>query len=130
MVYFIPNKGIMAIDALVSFIPIVLMLSFTLNLVYSFSAINSENFHNQQVFDKLVSISDYSMKVGLVEGNTHNLLDLSKATSEYILDLEKRASLSRLSISTEEKEGYLFCISRLGVRGPSKDVVRIYFCGD
>ena len=124
------NSGILSIDALFSFVPLILMLSFALNLVASLSIISAENFHHQQVFDKLVSIADYSMKIGLATDGVHNWIGVKEITSQYLENMRIRTQLSRLTISDTASEGYSTCVTRLGVTGPSKDVIKLYFCGD
>ena len=128
--FFLTTKslGILSFDGLFSFIPLILMVSFSLNLVAFISTPSAENFHRQQVFDKLTSIADYSLKIGLV--SEQNYLDLSKPTSEYSKRMVQLSKLSNLSISTSPVSGNMFCIYRLGVFGASKAVDKIYFCGD
>jgi len=93
-------KGFASFDAILSIIPIVLMLVFLLD-VSVFTVKNAgERMHRQQVFDKLVSVADYTVKIGTVKRENGirypNWLETKKITNNYVEDLRVRTGLPDL----------------------------------
>ncbi len=130
------SKGVFSFDALFSILPLVMMLSFVMSLSSSIIDHESSYTNRQEVFDKLVSIADYTVKTGLAihEGELRypNWLDEENPPVSYVEDLRLRSALSRLSITISDppSENYLFCIYRLVVIGKEKTITKIYVCGD
>ncbi len=119
------------------------MLLMVLFLVESASWLSGaarESSHRQQLFDRLVSVADYSAKIGLAmrEGEVRhpNWLDLAKLTAGYSDSLREKAGLSSLYIGLEEPPsdssapGYPMCIYRLVVAGDGKEIRKLYVCGE
>ena len=122
-------KGIISFDALFSLIPLLLMFLFLMQMMQAMSEdIMGEE---RDTFDKLVSIADYTVKVGAArkEGGLRypNWID---GIPDYT-DLQERSNLSRLYISLSEPEDdYSICIYRLVVVGDQKKIKRVFVCGD
>lgn len=127
-------KGSISFDALLSIIPVMMMLVFLLNISSMLSQGAAETMHRQHVFDKLVSVADYTVKTGAVRRSGDirypNWLETGAITSEYIEDLRLRTGLSRLYLSTDgPDEDYPACIYRLIVTGDDKRIARLFVCG-
>jgi len=127
-------KGFSSFDAIFSLVPVLMMLLFVVELASHFAYDAAEKTHRQQVFNKLVSIADYTVKSGAVRraGNVKypNWLDDSIGES-YMDELREHAGLSRLVISFHEpREDYSVCIYRLVVIGDDKKVARLFVCGE
>jgi len=127
-------KGSISFDALLSTIPIMMMLFFLLNISSTISQDAAETMHRQHVFDKLVSVADYTVKAGAVKragGMRYpNWLETGLITPAYVEGLRLRTGLSRLYISTlEPDEDYPSCVYRLVVTGDDKRISRLFVCG-
>lgn len=112
-----------------------LMLAFIMNASFRISTESAERIHRQQVFNKLVSVSDYSVKSGLAktDGGVRypNWIELSRLTHAYTENLRLGSGLSRLYISTDEPDNqYAMCLYRLAVTGDDMRHVRLFVCGD
>ncbi len=129
------SKGFSSFDAMFSLIPIVMMLLFVMELSSHFTSAVAEKAHRQQVFNKLVSIADYTVKTGAVRivdsAKYPNWLDGSKIDGPYVEGLRGDAGLSRLMVSLQEPQGeFSFCVYRLVVVGEGKQVKRLFVCGE
>ena len=129
------RQGFLSFDALFSIIPILLMLFFVMNLSSFLVRDVAEYAHKQQVFDKLVSIADYTVKSGAVVSGDHikypNWLDRRNFDVSYVENLRTRAELSALYISLEEpRTEFDFCIYRVVVIGTSKEIAKLFVCGE
>jgi len=118
-----------------SLIPIVLMLLFVMDLTSHFVHDAAEKTHGQQVFNKLVSIADYTVKKGAVKkaGDVKypNWLDESSMDEHYADDLRDRAGLSQLEISLQEPQKDLStCVYRLVVVGDDMKIRKLSVCGE
>jgi len=100
-----------------------------------------ERINRQQVFDKLVSVADYTVKQGAAvsedmgaiageEVRYPNWVDDSKITDQYRESLRKRANLNGLSIELTNPGDGSYCIYRIVVVGSGKDIDLLYVCGD
>lgn len=128
-------NGFASFDAMLSVLPIMLMVAFLLNASLLSASSAEERMRRQELFDKLVSISDYTVKSGAVRRSADirypNWLDESLLTSGYTEDLKRRASLGELYISLDEPdEAYGICIYRLAVTGDDKAIRKLHVCGD
>ncbi|MBN1169878.1 hypothetical protein JXA56_02545 [Candidatus Micrarchaeota archaeon] len=121
-------KGILSFDAMFSILPMVLMFSFLIQILY----FTGETNHQQEKFDKLVSIADYTVKIGAVRSEEKirypNWIEENKLTVSYIDDLQERMKLDSLHIGFVPGEG-LTCIYRLVVTGEDKKISKLFVCG-
>jgi hypothetical protein len=127
-------NGFASFDAMLSVVPVMLMMLFLLNLSSLSASSVDERMHRQEVFDKLVSIADYSVKSGAVmrvdDIRYPNWVDGALLTDSYAEDLRVRASLGELYISLREPDdAYQACIYRLVVTGDEKALKRLHVCG-
>jgi hypothetical protein len=131
-----PNRyrGSASFDALLSSVPMVLLVVFLMNVSVLLAGESEERMHRQQVFDKLVSVSDYTVKAGAVrrtDGIRYpNWLEPSLITEPYLEDLRNRSSLSALHLSIDGPEDdFPVCIHRFVVVGDDRKVARLFVCG-
>ncbi|MFA5077319.1 MAG: hypothetical protein WC488_02740 [Candidatus Micrarchaeia archaeon] len=129
-------KAFLSFDFLFSLIPILLIVSYTLYYASFLQSRAEENLEHQALFNKLVSASDYVVKIGAAktEGNFFpekkvypNLIP-SEDFSKLQGDLEKRLHFNSLYVSFEEGKGT--CIYRLVVYEPTNEIRKLYFCGE
>lgn len=128
-------RGFTSFDAMFSIIPVVLMLLFVMDLTSHFVHDAAEKTHKQQVFNKLVSIADYTVKKGAVRkaGDVKypNWLDENSIDKHYADDLRYRAGLSHLLISIQKPQKDLStCVYRLVVVGEDRKIARLFVCGE
>jgi len=130
-------KGFASFDALFCLVPILLMLSLLMQASSSLSNQAQEQSHSQQIFDKLVSVADYTVKIGAVVryGNETkirypNWIDADALSEKYVEDLRTRADLEELSIGFDPPSSpSAFCIYRIVVVGDQKTITKMYVCG-
>lgn len=144
------RSGFLSFDALFSLIPLVMMLSFVMMLVSGISKESLLGMQNQQLFDKLVGIADYSVKAGLAMRSSndfrgvyesasaqgdfiiHNFVNESMLTDSYVEDLRSASGLKSLEISLDAPIGVTsdsLCIYRLIVIGDDRRISRLFVCG-
>jgi hypothetical protein len=128
-------KGFSSFDALFSLVPLVMMVLFVMELSSHFSLDAQEQANRQQIFNRLVSIADYTVKSGAVkrEGDVKypNWIEPGMLGASYAEGLRVRAGLSSLEISVDEpREDFSMCIYRLVVIGKEKKPSRLFVCGD
>lgn len=128
------HDGFASLDAVLSLLPMMLMLALLLRLSDDMAMRAQETLARQQRFDKLVSIAEYTIKSGAAvhEGGYRypNLIDESALTAEYAESLRKRAGLDSLYISPDEPDdGYPQCISRLYAESGSRGIRILHVCG-
>lgn len=125
-------KGIFSLDAMMSIIPLIMIFVFLMQSMSLVAHSEQERSLGQDVFDRLVSVADYTVKSGLAkhEGNVRypNWLE-DKIDQNYVENTRKKAGFSELEISFIEPEKGT-CIYRLVVTGPQKKLSKIYFCGE
>lgn len=133
-----PKAGFVSLDALFSIIPLIMMVSLVLGFTSTLVMESAIVMHRQQVFDKLVSIADYSVEYGLAEADPGdpdgkkipNLLDRSLLTDAYMDDLKGRSGLGALHISLDNpSDDADNCIYRLVVEGDERAIKRLFVCG-
>ncbi len=128
-------KGFSSFDSMFSLLPLVMMLLFVMELSSHITHDAAEKTHRQQLFNKVVSIADYTVKSGAVrkdgEMKYPNWLDELSISKPYTEGLRERAGLSRLEISIQEpQENFPVCIYRIVVLGDHKKPARLYVCGE
>ena len=127
------HKGFASLDALASLIPILLMLLILWQVCFSFVEGSRTTMERQQMFNKLVSIADYTVKSGAVmrAGSLRypNWLDEGLLSGDYSESLKEEAGLEELYIGMEEPPDRSMCIYRLVVGGPDKTIKKLFVCG-
>ncbi|MBD3210023.1 hypothetical protein GF318_01435 [Candidatus Micrarchaeota archaeon] len=129
------SKGFSSFDALLSIIPLVLLIVLLLHLSAVYSRAAGEKVHRQIVFDKLVSIADYTVRSGIARKENGirypNWVEPDRLGFQYAERLRIRSGLARLYIGCEKPpDRYSVCISRLVVVGEDKEMKRLFACGD
>lgn len=126
-------KGTMSFDALFSIVPIILIFVFLMDVMSFVGKTTEEASRSQDVFDRLVSIADYSVKTGIVKKDGKvsypNWIEENMAPASYVENLRTKAGLSELYISLDEPDGYDICIYRIVVVGEQKKIARLFVCG-
>lgn len=121
-------KGIVSFDAMFSILPMIMMFSFLIQILY----FTGETNLHQEKFDKLVSAADYTVKIGAVQGTEKirypNWIEKEKVTESYVADLRKRMKLDNLYIGFTPADD-LACIYRLIVVGEEKKISKLFVCG-
>ena len=130
------RKAFFSIDALMSLIPLLIMLTFVLQTYAYITNQITESTRSQYLFDKLVSIADYTVKFGAVHKvaaaneNRINWIDEAKLSPPYKDSLARKTNLSQLYISTSPPaDAFDICIYRLVVVGTDKKITRLFVCG-
>jgi hypothetical protein len=122
----------LSIDAMMSIIPLVLIFIFLMQSMSIAAWSEEERSATQDLFDRLVSVADYTVKSGAArhEGGIRYPNWVTHVDNEYKEELRKAAGLSRLEISFSEPEGYGLCIYRLVVTSSDRRISNMYFCGE
>jgi len=128
-------RGFASLDALFCLLPIVLIVFIMMNASASLANHTRAASSRQALFDRLVSVADYTVKSGAAqhEGGVRypNWLDADALSVGYVSDLRRRAGLESLHVSFDEPaEPYGMCIYRLVVVGDEKEIRRLFICGD
>ncbi|MBI5046921.1 hypothetical protein HZC07_04295 [Candidatus Micrarchaeota archaeon] len=137
-------QGFLSYDALISILPITIMLLFTFQISAFLIKDGKYASDRQVVFDKLVSIADYTVKSGAVVSDASINVRYPNWIDETIIDatsygerLRTRSNLKELYISTTEPSSTLskfdFCIYRLVVVGSDREnlqIKKLYVCGE
>lgn len=133
------SKAFVSFDFLFSIIPILLIVSYSLSFASFLEGRAESKIQGQILFDKLVSASDYAVRVAAAKDEGISFPDKkvypNLIPSSDFSDLE--ASLSsrlrfRLRMGFEE-DGFMrkgTCIYRLVVYEPTMEVRKLYFCGE
>ena len=141
------KKAFVTFDGLFSILPILMIILFTFNAAQFLTNNALERMHNQIVFDKLVSIADYTVKQGAaVTGQIGspagtlvrypNYIDRNKLTTSYEDELNQRSNLQHLNIDLSSPGDGNFCIYRIvtvqDLVNPINDkyIDLLYVCGD
>lgn len=127
-------RGFLSFDAMLGILPVLMMLLLLMQVCSGLMDDAADRLHGQQVFDKLVSAADYSVKSGLAreaDGIRYpNWLEGSVSAS-YTESLRERMGLSSLEISFgDPSDGHGLCIYRIVAVGDGKKPDRLFFCGD
>jgi len=123
-----------------SIIPALLMLTFALSSAHYLSAGAEQRMHEQQVFDKLVSIADFTVKQGAARTGAAGIDQVRYPNwlDESVLDdgslargLEQEAGLGELSVQLDDPGAGATCVYRLVVVGDDRErIAKLYVCGD
>jgi hypothetical protein len=113
-----------------------MILLFALNAAHHLTNSASEEMHNQQVFDKLVSIADYvvkqgAVKTGIIGSETvryPNWIETSKVNSVLESSLQTKTKLGSLSIQLDTPGPESVCVYRI-VLDESESIRKLYVCG-
>jgi Flp pilus assembly protein CpaB len=127
------GNGFASMDALFSILPIALMAFLAMNMGSMLSHEAAERSQQQIVFDKLVSVADYTVKSGAVMRNGSirypNWIDEAMLAEEYAENLRAKIGLESLTISLGEPDSEGMCIYRIVVMGQEKRLGRLFVCG-
>jgi len=130
-------RAFVSFDAMFSLIPVLMIILLTLNSAHFLTSKAMERMHQQQVFDKLVSISDYAVKQGAVRtesiGNSEarypNWINSSKVDDDLEKKLMEKTKLKSLNIALDQP-GSGVCIYRIVVVDDDKKIALLYVCGE
>ncbi len=132
-------RGFVSFDSLFSIIPILLIVSYALFFSALLGARADAGIEKQILFDKLVSASDYAVKIGAAKSSgggfpsgkvEPNLVPAGVDYSRLAGTLGARLRIN-LTIGFAE-DGFVrsgTCIYRLVVYEPDMNVRKLYFCG-
>ncbi len=127
-------RGAISFDTLFSVIPILMIFVLLFQFVQYVGQSIDESSQDQDLFDKLVLVADYTVKSGAVvrDGNIRypNWIEEDKVSSSYSEALRMRYSLNELFISLDEPYESSMCIYRVVVSGNSKKISKLFVCGD
>lgn len=131
------SRGFASLDALLCLVPLLLMLILIADASSSFMRSAEAAAHRQLVFDRIVSVADYTVKIGAArhEGGVRypNWVDAGAITADYSESMRVRAGLSSLYIGLDAPdEGggeYPICIYRLAVVGEDLEIRKLHVCG-
>jgi hypothetical protein len=134
------NRGFASLDALLCLVPLLLMLILIADAASSFMRSAEQAAHRQRVFDRIVSVADYTVKIGAArhEGGIRypNWVDADAITAVYSESMRVRAGLSSLYIGLDEPDdvdgadgGFPICIYRLVVVGDELEIRKLRVCG-
>ncbi len=128
------ERGFLSFDGMLSLVPMIMLLSLALQASAMHAGAASDALSRQQLFDKLVSVADYTVESGAAvrDGGLRypNWLDASRLTASYSAGLAEEAGLESLYIGEEKPGGdYAICIYRLAVYGEEKEIGRLFVCG-
>lgn len=129
------SKGFVSFDFLFAMVPVLLMVSHILIYSAFMQERAAEKLEQQVLFDKLVSISNYVVRVGAAESSGEGF-PAKKISPNLVGDdfsalesgLKSRLALHSLSIGFEKTEGT--CIYRIVVHAPTGEIRKLYFCGE
>lgn len=126
-------KGFISFDALFSILPIILIVSLAMERSMALARESEEAMHNQQSFDKLVSVADYTVKSGAAVRSNGirypNWIDEGALSEEYAVALKNKTGLESLDITMDGPGGDGTCIYRIVVSGQQKEIRRLFVCG-
>lgn len=128
------DKGYVSMDGLFSILPAMLILILALDMASHIAREGAGRMHGQELFDKLVSIADYTVKAGAAKTDQKqglrypNLIDESRLTQSYADGLASRAGLDALSITLDTPGNGAVCIYRVVVDA-NMDVRQLHVCG-
>lgn len=126
-------RGFITIDGMISLLPILLIVFLLVESTSFLSNSNAQASHNQKIFNKLISIADYTIKSGAAihQNNIRypNWIDEQKINAQFIDNLRQKTGLSTLYIGTEIQQNYSTCIYRLVVVEHNKEIKKLFVCG-
>lgn len=127
------SKGFITIDGMISLLPILLIVFLLVQSTSFLSNSNAQASHSQKIFNKLISIADYTVKSGAAihQANIRypNWIDEQKLDAKFMEDLRQKTDLKTLYIGTNTQQNYPICIYRLVVVGNNKEIKKLFICG-
>jgi hypothetical protein len=130
------SNGFLCFDALFSLMPVLMMALFIMGVSAAVAGNAAGAMHGQEVFDKVVSAADYTVKTGYARVGPDGLKRPNWMRDEgideaYVEGLRLRAGLAVLEISyTEPDSAHDVCIYRLVAVGDDMEIARLFACGD
>lgn len=117
---------------MMSIIPTMMIFVFLMQSMGLAAGSLRERTERADVFERLVSVADYSVKSGLArhEGDVRypNWVG-GTIDSAFVEGLREKAGFSKLEISFKEPDMGT-CIFRLVVVGDARKMSKLYFCGE
>jgi len=134
------SRGNISYDSLLSLLPLILTVIFTLTAVSRIHALAESSLTEQDKFDRLVSISEYIVKEAAVKKELSdipfssvsypNWIESEEKLNELnIADLETRIGINNLQIGFIVRDNAT-CIHRLVVVGEFKNIKQLFVCGN
>ncbi|MBD3390232.1 hypothetical protein GF415_04755 [Candidatus Micrarchaeota archaeon] len=132
------SKGFVSMDLLFSAIPILLMLTHALIMVWISAEATSNSLEAGEITGKLATIADYVVKRGAVERSFQgmefmgtasyrpNVIDGEKLSRMDLEETGRWVGLDHLQVSFEKGEGN--CIYRLVLL--EGEIKKLYVCGE
>jgi len=130
-------NGFVSLDCMFSILPVLILISFTLQFSSNITERTYSGIESQIVFDKLVSVGDYIVKIEGVKSEEYGLtgkkrypnwINERKLSGVDVEGIRKEIGLDELEISLDmPKEGT--CIYRIVVTGTEKEIRRLFICG-
>lgn len=129
------SKGFFSMDAMLSMLPLMMLCLLFVQASSEMSGRAARTLFAQQTFDKLVSAADFTVKSGAVmrENGVRypNWVDPALLDRQYSESLRGRLALASLYISLlPPGEEFGLCIYRIVVVGETKEISKLYVCGD
>lgn len=130
------SNGLLSLDALFFLLPVLLLVFYVFSTIFLLVEKSNNFIKDQTLFNKLVSVGDYTTELALAEKtDTSRLPNLVKKLSlseTETNNLKDTFDFKKLSVSEEQTGGV--CIYRLVVfHSDDLDLERIekiYFCGE
>ena len=124
------KHGFFSIDALLSIIPILLMLTVVFQIYGTTVHQVTRATNAQELFDKLVSAGEYTVRIGAIRNKQPNWIDEGEISSSYQY-LASKANIANFYLSLDEpSKNYDSCIYRVVAVGDSKKITKLFICGD
>lgn len=130
------SRGFLSFDAVFSLLPVALMVLFVMALSAAVAGSAAAGMQRQEVFDKVVSAADYTVKTGYARVEADGLkrpnwMRDGGIDEAYVEQLRARTGLGALEMGYGEPDGaHDACIYRLVVVGDRKEIRRLFACGD
>lgn len=129
-------KGFVSFDTMFAFVPVLLIVVYTLILASALESRGESHLGRQILFDKLVSASDYAVRAWAADSEgaffpekaIHPNLIIREDFSQLEQDMKARLHLRALRIGFAKGEGT--CIFRLVLLKRTGGIKKLYFCGE
>ena len=130
-------NGFISLDCMFSILPVLLLISFSAQFSSNIADRTYSGIESQIVFDKLVSVGDYIVKVGGVKDEAYGLagkkrypnwIDERELENVDVEGIKKEMGLNELKISLDVP-GEGTCLYRIVVTGEEKEIRRLFICG-
>ena len=124
-------RGFFSLESLATTLIWMTLIFVALNTTSQLTNQRAEEFHQQQRWDKLVSVADWVVKRGGAYENGEvvypDWIDESRLQAIDREGMRERMGLEALSIGYTPGPGV--CLYRLVVRGTQKEIVQLWVCG-